>query len=115
MKKAVYVLLAFVFSAHYAIAAVFCSTKVDQIYLDASGLVVVHGTAAGASPYAGWQALCNVNTGDSVLICNSWLAFATSALDSVSGTLLQTTYPGLDNCNQIPGLFPIPSAVTILK
>ena len=43
MKKAVYVLLAFVFSAHYATAAVFCSTKVDQIYLDASGLVVVHG------------------------------------------------------------------------
>ena len=118
MKKALVASFGLFFAAQSVLATTYCTTKVDQIYIDQAGQVVVHGTAAGALPYAGWQSLCNVSKSDSggLLLCSAWLAMAGQALGEQPTTfMLQTGYDSISDCSQIPASYPSPSSVMMFR
>jgi invasion protein IalB len=118
MKKALVATLSLLFAAQNVFAAAVCTSKIDAVYIDQAGQVVVHGTAAGSQPYDGWQVLCNANRTDHVgqLVCNYWLAMAGQAMGEQATTIvLQTSYQSINFCSQIPGSFPFPTSVMISR
>jgi hypothetical protein len=116
MKKALFVFLTSFLGTHNVTATTFCTTKVDQVYIDATGTVVAHGSAGGAQPYAGWQALCNVNNSATQYVCYAWLAMVGQALGEQATTfILQTGYEAISNCSQIPPSYPSPSSVMMFR
>jgi invasion protein IalB len=117
-KKSVLVSTVLLFAAQNVFAGAVCTTKVDAVYIDQTGQVVVHGTAAGSQPYDGWQVLCNANRTDGVgqLVCNYWLAMAGQAMGEQATTIvLQTSYQLVNLCSQIAGAFPFPTSVMISR
>lgn len=118
MKQARVASLILLFPAHNAAAiTAVCTSKIDAVYVERGGNVVVRGTAAGSAPYAGWQLLCNLNRPDSVgpITCSYWLAIAAQALGEQPTTIvLQTTYGNI-GCAAIPSVFPFPTSVMISR
>jgi hypothetical protein len=119
VKKALVGSLILMCAARAVAADVVCTSKIDAVYVEQGGNVVVRGTAAGSAPYAGWQLLCNLKRPDSVgpNVCSTWLATAAQALGEQPTTIvLQTVYQNyIGTCAGIPALFLYPMSVVMLR
>ena len=98
MKAKAILFVTGLFVSTYSSAAVNCGGKLERVYVDSSGQVIIWPTWSES-----YHTICSVN-GDWNSIsrdtCKSWLSVALAL--KISGTNARVRYSSLDNCSNIP-------------